>query len=524
MIKQWCLLALVCGTLQANAQKSNWQNLDLAADSVFGISTEKAYRELLSQKHASPVLVAVIDGGSDTAHEDLRSIIWNNPKEIPGNGRDDDHNGYIDDVHGWDFIGSARGDVNQDNLELVRLLRQQQAKFGQLTSADGAGGDTTGYAGYQQLKEEYNAKYQQANNVMRNMERFGNILDGIVQHIGKPAPTLADFTAYKPANSVENRVLDVVEAQMQEGKDYNTIRKNDIGAAVDHFKDELAYHLNMSFDPRAIVGDDYNNTAERYYGNADVTGPAADHGTHVAGIVAAVRDNNKGIMGVCNAAAVMVVRVVPDGDERDKDVANGIRYAVDNGAKVINMSFGKSYSPAKAAIDEAVKYAMQQDVLLVHAAGNDSQNNDSVVNYPNRTYADGSGTAAAWLEVGASGVNNDAHLAAPFSNYGARSVDVFAPGVNIYSTTPNSSYGTHSGTSMAAPVVTGLAATIRAYYPSLTAVQVKNIIMQSVVKINHPVSIHENGKETEVNFASLCVSGGVVNAYQALQLAAQQAR
>lgn len=522
MIKQFCTIVFAGCTLQLAAQKANWQNLDLQQDSVFGISTEKAYRQLLQNKHASPVLVAIIDGGTDTAHEDLQGLLWNNAKEIPGNGTDDDHNGYADDVHGWNFIGSAKGDVNQDNLELVRLVRQLKPRFSNLSSADGKPADTTGYAAYQQILATYHTKLQQATQALNGTQHFRNLLDTVVKKIGKPNPSIADFTAYQPANNWEQRVVQVIVSQMQEGRDFQAIRQNDIGGVIDHFKQELDYHLNISFDPRSIVGDDYSNASQRYYGNNDVTGPAADHGTHVAGIVGANRSNSKGIKGVCDAVKMMIVRVVPDGDERDKDVANGIRYAVDNGARVINMSFGKEYSPAKQAVDEAVKYAMSKDVLIVHAAGNDAQNNDSVANYPDRVYADSSGSAAAWIEVGASGFEDNEHLAASFSNYGARSVDVFAPGVNIYSTTPGSNYGTHSGTSMAAPVVTGLAALIRAYYPALTALQVKNIILQSVVKINHPVVLRQNGEDKKVPFTYLCNTGGIVNAFAALQLAAKQ--
>jgi len=266
--------------------------------------------------------------------------------------------------------------------------------------------------------------------------------------------------------------------------------------------------LNIAFDSRFLVGDNYENSAEKYYGNNDVFGPFARHGTHVAGIVGAIRNNNLGINGIANDVKIMMVRIVPNGDERDKDVANGIKYAVDNGAKVINMSFGKSYSKDKSAVDEAVKYAMSKDVLLIHAAGNDGKDLDNTGNIfvPNKYYADKNGVADAWITVGASGWKDDMTLIAPFSNYGKTQVDVFAPGMQIYSTTPGSKYETLSGTSMAAPVVTGLAALIREYYPKLTAIQVKNIIMQSV--------------EKRAILKDKCVSGGVVNAYNALKLAA----
>jgi len=280
------------------------------------------------------------------------------------------------------------------------------------------------------------------------------------------------------------------------------------------------YQLNLEFDPRSIVGDNYNNPEEHYYGAADVTGPGADHGTHVAGIIGAARNNSIGINGIADNVLLMSVRAVPNGDERDKDVANAIRYAADNGAKVINMSFGKPYSPNKKVVDEAVKYAMSKDVLLIHAAGNDGQNLDSTIFYPNRDYEDGKGTANAWIEVGASGPGDDETLVASFSNYSKTGVDVFAPGVAIYSSTPGSKYDYHDGTSMAAPVVTGLAALIRSYYPKLKAVQVKEIILKSVTKVNHPVTIFINGEPKQVQMTDVCNTGGVVNAYNALKLAA----
>jgi subtilisin family serine protease len=300
---------------------------------------------------------------------------------------------------------------------------------------------------------------------------------------------------------------------------FTRFKEDDLGDALEHFQTKVNYQLNLDYDPRSIVGDDYNNSADRQYGNADVTGPDADHGSHVSGIIGAVRDNNIGIKGVANNVRIMAVRTVPDGDERDKDVANSIRYAVDNGAKVVNMSFGKGYSWDKKAVDEAVKYAMTKDVLLVHAAGNEGKDLEKDVNYPHRTYEDGSGEAKAWIEVGASGFVDDSTLVASFSNYGKTKVDVFAPGVSIYSTTPGSHYANHDGTSMAAPVVTGLAALIREYYPKLTALEVKDIILRSVTKVTHPVIITVDGMPKRVSLSDISVTGGVVNAYEALKLA-----
>ncbi|HEY4065126.1 MAG TPA: S8 family peptidase [Puia sp.] len=494
--------------LSAHAQQTNWQNKDLKSDTVFGISTEKAYRELLPKKKATTVRVAVIDSGVDTTHEDLKAVIWNNKGEIPGNGVDDDHNGYADDTHGWNFIGGPKGDVNQDNLEVTRLLRE--------------GKDSVGSVQYQKMKKEFDNARQQAEQNVGGIGRFRSVLDGIVKKIGKDTPVLADFQAFTPGDGLEQRVRQVVIAQLQQKPDFFAFRTDEIEAAYTHYKDQLDYSLNMSFDPRSIVGDDYNDSHQRYYGNTDVYGPHADHGTHVAGIIGAVRNNGIGIDGIADKVEIMVVRVVPDGDERDKDVANGIRYAADNGARVINMSFGKAWSKDKKAVDEAVQYAMSKDVLIIHAAGNDGKDLDDPANQfvPNKYYADNSGVAGAWIQVGASGPKDDSTLVASFSNYGHTTVDVFAPGVDIYSSTPGSHYAAHDGTSMAAPVVTGLAALIREYYPKLTAIQVKEVILQSVVKPDHTVMVKRNGETAKVSMGEICVSGGVVNVFNALELAA----
>ena len=513
-------LIIVAGLLspEARAQKANWHNLDLKTDSVFGISTERAYQELLGHKKATTVVVAVIDGGVDTAHEDLKSVIWVNPKEKPGNGQDDDHNGHVDDLHGWDFIGGAKGDVNYDNLEMVRILRRDKPRFDSLTDATVPPNDKAAWEAYRKMDSEYTKGLENAKNTLEGINGFKNILDGVLTKIGKDSPTLEDFEKFQPQGPAETHIRRVVVSELKKDPDFKKFKDDELGDAITHFKTQVDYQYNLAFDPRPIVGDDYNNDQEHNYGNADVTGPNADHGTHVSGIIGAVRDNAIGIKGVADHVRIMAIRVVPDGDERDKDVANGIRYAADNGAKVINMSFGKGYKWDKKVVDDAVKYALSKDVLLVHAAGNDGKDLEKEANYPTRVYEDG-GIADAWIEVGASGPDDDSTLAAPFSNYGKVKVDVFAPGVSIYSTTPGSHYANHDGTSMASPVVAGLAALIREYYPKLKAIQVKDIIMRSVVKPNHTVTITVDGAPRQVAMSELCISGGVVNAYQALLLA-----
>jgi cell wall-associated protease len=377
-----------------------------------------------------------------------------------------------------------------------------------------------GYNTFRRMKEEYETGRGRIEQTVEGISRFKTILDSIAKKIGKDSPTIADWQAYTPSAGPEQRVQMIVTHQLQTGMSYTTLVTEGIEAPLKHYQDELAYHYNIAYDPRSIIGDNYNDASQRNYGNADVTGPDALHGTHVSGIVGAVRHNGIGIDGIADDVQIMVLRVVPDGDERDKDVANGIRYAADHGAKVINMSFGKGWPKNKTEVDEAVKYAMSKDVLLIHAAGNDGKDLDDSTNgnFPNPYYADGSGRADAWITVGASGPDDDSTLVADFSNYGKKNVDVFAPGVQIYSSIPGSKYTYESGTSMASPVVTGMAALIREYYPKLKAAQVKQIIMQSVVKPGHPVMV-DHGKR-KVSMSDISVSGGVVNVYQALQTAA----
>jgi len=506
---------------QSFAQKKNCQNLDLKKDIVFGIDTERAYAELLKGKKSSPVVVGVLDGGVDINHEDLKRVIWVNKKEKAGNGKDDDKNGYIDDVNGWNFLGSAKGSVNQETLELTRILRRDKAKFENETAATVKPADSAAFTQYLKAKIDFEKQTEEAKSAVANIGGLKNVLDAMVKKMGKENPGVADFQNVKAESAMEDRLKKIMVSQLQ-NTSFEAFYKSQIVKGLDHYEDQLKYNLNLEFDPRPeFVGDNYADSKQKNYGSNDVKGPDASHGTHVAGIIGADRTNTIGILGVADNVLIMGVRAVPNGDERDKDVANTIRYAVDNGAKVVNMSFGKAYSWDKKTVDEAVKYAVSKDVLLVQAAGNDNKNLDVEQSFPSRRYEDG-GIASSYLVVGASGPNDDKTLKADFSNYGKTTVDVFAPGVQIYSTVPDGKYEAYNGTSMASPVVAGLAALIRSYYPKLTAVQVKDIIMKSVVKVNHDIEIEgEEGTAPQtVPFADICITGGIVNAYEALKLAA----
>ncbi|WP_226389831.1 S8 family peptidase [Penaeicola halotolerans] len=510
------LLALSISTFAQQANPANWYNLDPKKDKALGVSTERAYQKLIKKKSGEDIIVAVIDSGIDIHHEDLKNIIWVNTGEIAGNGKDDDGNGYIDDVYGWNFIGGANGNVKYDNLELTRLVRKYSEQFeGKSVSALTAQEQET-YERYQALKKELEQERQELAPQAGFYKALYEALVSLKGKMGKDEPTKEDVAAVEAANQAEAQAKQILTSALDQAS-YNDLM-DELKEAVDYFSSRVDYHLNLDFDPREIVGDDYDDPTERYYGNSDVIGEDARHGTHVAGIIAAQRNNQIGINGVAQNVQIMVIRAVPDGDERDKDVANAIRYAVDNGAKVINMSFGKAYSWNKAVVDEAIAYAAEKDVLLVHAAGNDNKDNDVTDNFPNDEVLEKPDYANVWLEIGASTIHEDQRIPASFSNYGKTQVDVFAPGYEINSTVPGSKYENLSGTSMAAPVVSGVAALIRSYYPNLTAAEVKDIILQSARKIEEQV-ILPGEESVKVPFADLSQTGAVVNAFDAMKLA-----
>jgi subtilisin family serine protease len=535
-----CLVAIFCLLgIQAMAQNAGWHLGPSDSSVSYGISEQNIYSDLLKGKASQTVVVAVIDSGVDAEHEDLKDNIWVNLDEIPDNGLDDDNNGYIDDIHGWNFIGGPDGNVNEDTYEVTRLYASLKYKFDNADPDKLSKKDKEQYKKYLKYKEEVEKEYNKAKSVLDQIEdteaRLIGGIDAIEKAIGdKPLElkTLQDIDSSDDAMLAmgKNMLLDFL-ARGEELIPMDSLRMlitADLAEAKEYYESKVNYGYNTDFNPRDIVGDDYDNAEERYYGNNDVEGPDAFHGTHVAGIIGAVRNNDLGMDGVADNVRIMSVRAVPDGDERDKDVANAIRYAVDNGASIINMSFGKGYSWNEKVVEDAIKYAEKNDVLMVHAAGNSSQNNDESDNFPNDSYK-GKGflffkgktkNYKNWIEIGALNYQTDENLVAPFSNYGANNVDLFAPGMEIYSTIPDDEYEPAQGTSMASPVVAGVAAVIRSYFPSLTAVQVKDILMKSSVKPINEVYV-PGDKSTLESFDKLSVSGGILNAEKAIEMASK---
>jgi subtilisin family serine protease len=506
-IEGWHLLG---ASTAMEASANEWKNQ--------GIALHQAY-SLLDSTARSPkkVVVAIIDSGSDVDHEDLKDNIWINNDEVVGNMLDDDANGYVDDVFGWNFIGGQDSShVNYDTYELTRLYVKGLELFSVFDTLTNIPDSLTDeYLQFKDIEEEFEADRSSLESELIQIKQLQQNIESILFFLGETSLDSVE---------VNNYLSDEIEPsmQMQEALGFvallqdNGINEQLIDEYIEQIGVQLEYGYNISFDPRSIVGDDYEDLDNRFYGNSDVKGPDYDHGTHVAGIIAANRDNNIGAIGITQVE-LMIIRAVPNGDERDKDVANAIRYAVDNGADVINMSFGKSYSPELFYVQQAIEYAAQNEVLMVHAAGNDGANIDSVANYPSPIISDGS-SSPYLITVGASGWQGVNELAASFSNYGASTVDLFAPGVDIYSTMPNQEYELSNGTSMAAPVVSGVFALLMQYFPEYSPLEIKEIIVSSVVKTDEQIMLPGQSLEAQyVPFDSLSKHGGIVNAYRAVR-------
>lgn len=528
--KRILLPALAAGlsftTIAQKQAPNGWHLSDPKTSGYYGLSLDKAY-QFLKGKKSQTVVVAVIDSGIDTTHEDLKPVLWTNPKEIPGNGIDDDKNGYVDDVHGWNFLGNKNGqNVGKDSYEAARVYHRYMSKFENLSNPSSLSKeDQAMYAMWLKAKSDVTKGVDLGGLTQARMVlRFIKSGDSVIQKdLGKKEYAIKDLKEYKSTNmDAANFRSMLMRIAAENNNNYDITNQQIIGEIEGDVSKMEAVNTPPPAYRADVVKDNEDDINDKYYGNNDVYALHADHGTHVSGIIAAARKNGKGIDGIADNVRIMMIRAVPDGDEHDKDIALAIRYAADNGAKVINMSFGKGVSPQKAWVDDAVRYAQSKGVLLVHAAGNEHSNVDTTWNFPNPVFLSDKQQATNWITVGASGAEA-ANLVANFSNYGKEQVDVFAPGVNIYSSIPGgSTYANFSGTSMASPVVAGLAALILEYYPQFTPQQVKAVIEQSAVPFTADVTNPETGKK--VKLSDLSKTGGVVNAYTAVLMADELAK
>ena len=513
--------------MQDNDLKT-WYHKDFSTTNVYGVNTDNAYK-FLESKGLKPrtIVVGVLDSGVEVDHPGLINNMWKNPNEIPNNGIDDDKNGYVDDIYGWNFIGGKTADVDADNLEVTRMVKKYQPIFEGTDSAKNRANQAKmpeEYAMYQKSKKLFDEKGSEAKQYYQYFSGFNNAIPSIVKTLNGKTLTKANLAAIKPASQEDSRNLQILNSLVQEAenvgktpKEVEELLKKEVEGALKHYESQATKHYNLDFDPRKeIVGDNYDNYNEKHYGNNHYEGPDASHGTHVSGIIAGLPHGNEAQYGVAHKVAkIMTVRAVPDGDERDKDVANAIRYAVDNGAKILNMSFGKAVSPGKKHVWEAMKYAEKKGVLLVKAAGNENQNIGENEYFPTNfmKQSDEKPFVSNMIVVGAS-TNNSQNLRARFSNYNGKMVDVFAPGQEIYSTVPDAKYEYLQGTSMASPVVAGAAAVLWAYMPSLTPQQIKEALVKTVNKSTVNANVDSNA-----NFDQISVAGGVIDLYKAAQYA-----
>ncbi|MEL6974228.1 MAG: S8 family peptidase [Bacteroidota bacterium] len=489
----------------SQAEKENWGHLDLVSDTIPGMSVDRAYAEIIKNRKGKTVVVAVVDSGIDLEHEDLDDVLWTNKGEVPNNNKDDDGNGYVDDIHGYNFLGESYN----EQLEYVRMLRLNM-------------GDATTRAKAQlKLDKEYPKALQNKQQYEQILQVVQGADNMVKEALGKDTYTKEDLNTINASTEQIQQSVGILKQMYAYGDDIPSVIE-ELTEGIEYFTERVDYNLNKEFDGRSVVGDKPYDFNSRSYGNGDPSNrvKTESHGTHVAGIIAAERNNGKGANGVAKNVEIMSLRAVPNGDEYDKDIANAIRYAADNGAKVINCSFGKSFSPNAGWVHDAIKYAASKDVLIVHAAGNDGEDLDNPENenYPNDHKNTESEFTNNVITVGALTSAYGSELMANFSNYGTRNVDVFAPGAKIYSTMPGSEYEFQGGTSMAAPAVSGVAALIRSYYPQLKAYQVKQIIMQSGLASKATVVVGGDNANT-APFGELSKSGKMVNAYNALLLA-----
>jgi len=498
-----------------------WSSKDLVKDTIPGMSVELAYNEFV-KGGGVPVIVGVVDSGVDIDHEDLKNKIWTNAKEIPNNNKDDDNNGYVDDIHGWNFLG----DVVDEQLEFSRIIQKYEPMYKGKDLSEIPKKEQETFKMYKSAREEYDKQYskliEQKNQYDQIVEVVKTAHADVSKKLGKEDYTAEDLETLDASTPDAQRNKAILTQMLSYEPTIPEFLKM-INEGLESMNQRLDNNFNLNADYRKVLGDNPDDIKDDNYGNNNVMGPDAEgalHGTHVAGIIAAQRDNKIGMNGVANDnIKIMVVRAVPDGDERDKDVALAFRYAVDNGAKVINTSFGKYFSTHPQWVYDAIKYAAKHDVLIVNAAGNESVDLDAGKTiYPNDQLNNMEEFADNFITVGALNETYGGELVASFSNYGKSNVDVFAPGVRIYSTVPENKYEFLQGTSMASPEVAGVAAMLRSYYPQFSAGQIKQILMQSGVTTNTAVVVGEDADITK-KFSELSKSGKMVNMYNAFKMA-----
>ena len=521
------LLFTLQGFSQTAKQKLNgWHLLDQQKDGYLGISVDKAY-DLLASKKSTTVIVAVIDSGIDTLQEDLKPVLWRNEKEISGNGIDDDGNGYVDDIYGWNFCGAKNGEnMVRNSWEIARVYHGWKSQFEGKKEKNIPADQKFLYSQWVKAAALIEKDYDDAAKELKDIAPFVSGLENSSEILCREL-SVKEFgpsqvkTLLASSNNQVAKLSELWTNIFSRAPD-TSVRNTAVLKELTDYKNQLDNKIDRKVNPpqdwrSPLVKDNYTDINDRYYGNNNLATGSGDHGTLVAGVIGAKRHNGIGIDGIADNVRIMAIRAVPGGDEHDKDVALAIRYAVDNGAKIINMSFGKPVSPYKQFVDDAVKYAASKGVLLVHGSGNDGKDISKDIFYPNPIFLDDK-KATNYITVGASGDLSNGGYAASFSNYSQQWVDVFAPGVHIYSTAASNRYVAGDGTSLACPVVSGVAALLKSYFPNLTPEQIIDIITRSGTPVNENVALPGDEKKS-VEFSSLSSSGKIINAYEAVKLA-----
>ena len=508
-----------------------WHWKDLEKDGVHGVSLFKAQQLLIDLKlKPAPIVIAILDGGIDTNHLQIKPLLWNNTKEIPGNHLDDDKNGYVDDLHGWNFLGNAAGqNINKASDEKSRIYHRYKSEFKQdnLDSATWDLKKKQTYKIWQQAAAEIIFTDEDADNLaFIKMARNAVVKMGVIliREIEDSNFTAEKLETYQPVGKLTaDTKISYLRTLQALGIDKSNGHQSILDDLNEYISGKEQSAISMDNAPvdlrKNIIQDQYENFKDQYYGNNNITGPNAKHGTHVAGLAAGIVDTIVPNATFINPIRIMGVRVVPDGDEYDKDVALGIRYAVNNGAKIINMSFGKSFSPEQPWVDSAIRYAASKDVLIIHSAGNESYDLNVKSVYPNPYSTVFKDKANNLITVGASSDPIIAEsILTDFSNYGNQIVDVLSPGNKIYSSLPNQNYGYLNGTSMSAPILSHIAALIRSYFPKLSAIEVKTILLQSCWKPedeNTLFPIPQKDQAKKLN--EMSAEGGIINAALCIQ-------
>lgn len=507
-----------------------WYHQDFASTNVYGVNTQNAYKYLDSKGlKIKPVIVGVLDSGVAVDHPGLVKNMWKNVNEVPNNGKDDDGNGYIDDIYGWNFSGGKNGDIDIDNMEVTRVVKKYQSIFEGPNSTQNKANQAKmpeDFAMYMKSKEIFTKKSVEAKQNYETYKRIQGMIPSMIAMLGGQNLTSEVLASIKPTTQEQAMAASVLGQISRDpsvtGKSPAEVQKfleAQMKEALDYYEPQATKQYNLDYDPRAsIVGDNYDDYTQKNYGNNHYEGPDAQHGTHVAGIIAGLPQGTEVQYGVgYKTAKIMTVRAVPNGDERDKDIANAIRYAVDNGARILNMSFGKPVSPGKAVVWDAFKYAESKGVLLVKAAGNENEDIAENVYFPTnyKNVEDAKPFVNNMIVVGASTNDND-FLRASFSNYNQKLVNVFAPGDKIYSTIPDGKYEYLQGTSMASPVVAGAASVLLAYMPNLTPAQ----IIESLVKTSNKSTVNAMiNSNTNNRFDMISEAGGVIDVRKAAEYA-----